>query len=234
MYLPIIIPICHKDEIRARLLFKWMVRLGRQPATITILLERRVPNFSHWLDGIFDKVTVLQTKEFDQCHGGGLSSDYALRTARKLYRGLHFLYTEPDAVPMVPNWVEQLLHHHGPDLTSTMSGSWTQSADYVEGGWFLNGVALYPVRYSPVPFPPGCYGSDRTNSVKHHPHLSFKANEACIHIYCYEGNFLPTLDGSVIFPTYKEVEDLLAKFPHLALFHRCYNTTLLDRLLEKS
>jgi hypothetical protein len=226
----IILPVGPMDLALAVRLLKWCAILGRQAADLYVLLDRGMPT-TGWNPNGFAKMTLVEHEPRVDGPAAAVVSHHQL--ARQLVPDAPYLMLEPDCVPLRKDWLAAILRGHGGDMVNTVSGTWVKgTADCPQP--FLNGVALYPAKYEVLPMAPGVIGSDRSNRRVCHPNLHFRTNRAMLHVYWDETEPpFPIKDCAPTFPDQAAV-DLIAKhWPEAALFHRCKDGTLIDRLLGK-
>lgn len=239
----IVIPFCIKDCRAALRNIEWIHELdGKLPFDALLSYDTDVPQLIvEEIDAAarksFSNVIHFRYNEWKGKPNWPNPQNFAFQCLSWEIINKHkrpFLFMEPDAVPIRPKWADDIWHDYQSCGKKFMG-------HIVHGvinptSLHLNGVAVYPPNlheYSTaMMIPPdgmawdvaGSYGSVVQNA--RHTNL-------IMNVWEIDDKNKPVTSGGIhpIFPDQKAVDDLVDF--EAALFHRCKNGTLIDRLRER-
>jgi len=239
----IVIPFCIKDCRAALRNIEWAYELdGKLPFDVLLSYDTDVPqllveDIDTAARKAFDGVIHFRYNEWKGRPNWPNPQNYAFQCLSWEIINKHkrpFLFMEPDAVPIRHRWAHDIWHDYQ-SCGKKFMGHIVHGAINATS-LHLNGVAVYPPNLhefsTAMMIPPegmawdvaGSYGSVVQNA--RHTHL-------IMNVWEIDEKNKPVTSGGIhpIFNDQKTVDDLVDF--DAALFHRCKNGTLIDRLRER-
>lgn len=218
----------HKGEIDAvRRLLEWMHNLdpvlrhdlklfGSSLVDNDTVLELAAPMKGHCNSITCHRITCTIEGKWPQ------SPNQMFCTVAKQMSMLHlpWLWLEPDAVPLCPQWLDILEAEYRKQGKPFMGGLSVSPKPH------LSGIAIYPPdvkRYNPAMTVATTLPFDYCN-----PQATMKQ----AHVTPLIQHVWSVVNGHTV-PTFLEASDLSIIKPEAVLFHRCKDGTLIDRLSER-